>query len=73
MRLVMVVIGRAEIRLAGGEATGHLHIEESIGHSKALLHLSSFNNMLLLRGQLRAEQRVQFVVRLYKAQLAGSF
>ena len=64
---MMVVICRAEIRLASGEAAGHLHIQESIGLSKARLHLRPLLHVLGLGGQ-RAEQRVQLVVRLRTSQ-----
>ena len=65
--IVMVVIGRAEVGLASGEATSHFHIQESIGPSKARLHVRSLLHVLGLGGQ-RAEQRVQLVVRLSTSQ-----
>ena len=63
-RIVVVVIGRAEIGLASGEPLRHFYVEESISHAKSFLHMCPLLDVLDLGWQHRAEQATHLLVAL---------
>ena len=62
--IVMVVIGRAEVRLASGQSCFHLDVKESILHSKAFLLRCKIFYPSLIRLDRRAKESVTFLISL---------
>ena len=63
---MVVVVGWAQVGLAGGETSLHLDVEESVLQTEAFLLRCEIFNAPLVRFQGRAEQSVTFLVRLCK-------
>ena len=63
-RIVVIVVGWAQVGLASGQSCLHLDIEETICHSEALLLPGEVFNLSLAGLEGRAEQAIALLVRL---------